>query len=88
MFREIYQTVESLGGCMLITADHGNSDKVLNEDGSPNTAHTTALVPFILTDDTKELVEDGKLCDLAPTILDELGVSQPSEMTGRSLIKH
>lgn len=85
---EIYQTVESLGGCMLITADHGNSDKVLNEDGSPNTAHTTALVPFILTDDTKELVEDGKLCDLAPTILDELGVSQPSEMTGRSLIKH
>lgn len=84
---QIYQVVDNLGGVMLITADHGNSDKVLNEDGSPNTAHTTSLVPLIVTKEGVELKEDGRLCDLAPTMLDLLGVEQPSEMTGHSLIK-
>lgn len=84
---QIYDEVNKLGGVMLITADHGNSDKVLNEDGSPNTAHTTSLVPLIVTKKGVELKEDGRLCDLAPTILSLVGIDQPAEMTGENLIK-
>lgn len=84
---KIYEEVEKLGGVMLITADHGNSDKVLNDDGTPNTAHTTALVPLIVTKENIELLSDGRLCDLAPTMLSLLDVKQPEEMTGHSLIK-
>jgi len=58
-----------------------------NEDGSPNTAHTANPVPFILVDKDKLPVQDGILGDIAPTILDLLGVAQPTEMTQHSLIK-
>lgn len=73
----------------IIIADHGNSDYMVNEDGSPNTAHTTNLVPCILVDkDYKPKLENGKLGDLAPTILELMGVEKPAEMTGKSLINH
>jgi 2,3-bisphosphoglycerate-independent phosphoglycerate mutase len=71
---------------MLITADHGNADKMYEDDGSPFTAHTTNLVPLIIVNKDCKLNEGGKLCDLCPTILDIMNLEQPPEMTGRSLI--
>jgi len=84
---EIYQKVLELGGTMLITADHGNSETLLDEENHPFTAHTTNLVPLIVTNTHLELVDDGKLGDLAPTMLQLLGLPIPKEMTGKSLIK-
>ena len=70
-----------------VIADHGNSDIMVNADGSPNTAHTTNLVPCILVDnDLKPELKDGKLGDLAPTILKLMGVEVPTEMTGDTLL--
>jgi 2,3-bisphosphoglycerate-independent phosphoglycerate mutase len=70
-----------------VIADHGNSDMMINEDGSPNTAHTTNLVPCILVDEKDKLqLKDGKLGDLAPTILTLMGISIPKEMTGNILV--
>ena len=72
---------------VIIIADHGNSDCMSNPDGSPNTAHTTALVPCILVDrDFNGSIKDGKLGDIAPTILKLMGVAQPKEMTGEVLV--
>jgi 2,3-bisphosphoglycerate-independent phosphoglycerate mutase len=72
---------------VVIIADHGNPDKMINEDGSPNTAHTTNLVPIILADNTYSgTISDGKLGDLAPTILTLMGLDIPGEMTGEVLI--
>ena len=71
----------------IIIADHGNSDVMINSDGSPNTAHTTNLVPCVFVDkDLKDQPKDGKLGDLAPTILKLMGVDSPAEMTGDVLI--
>ncbi len=76
------------GYTVLIIADHGNSDCLINPDGSPNTAHTTNPVPCILVDNGyKGKITDGRLGDIAPTILALMGVPQPAEMTGRSLLK-
>ncbi len=84
---EIYNKVKEKGGSMFITADHGNCEKVLNEDGSPNTAHTINPVPFVLIDENKKLVDKiGRLSDIAPTILDLMGIDIPKEMTGESLL--
>lgn len=75
------------GYATIIIADHGNADIMINEDGTPNTAHTTNLVPCILVDDAyKGKLKDGKLGDLAPTILKLMGIAQPSEMTGNVLL--
>ncbi|MBN8576438.1 MAG: 2,3-bisphosphoglycerate-independent phosphoglycerate mutase [Cytophagales bacterium] len=75
------------GYSVIIIADHGNADLMINEDGSPNTAHTTNLVPVILVDDSyKGQLKSGKLGDLAPTILTLMGVPVPHEMTGSVLI--
>jgi len=74
------------GGRVLITADHGNADKMTDTDGSIFTAHTTNLVPLILVGDNKEL-KPGRLSDLAPTMLELMGIEKPAEMTGESLIK-
>jgi len=75
------------GYSTIVIADHGNADCMRNEDGSPNTAHTTQPVPCILVDkDYKKPIKDGKLGDIAPTILELLGLKQPAEMTGVSLL--
>ena len=75
------------GYATIIIADHGNADMMINQDGTPNTAHTTNLVPCILVDDSyKGKLKDGKLGDLAPTILTLIGVSIPKEMTGSVLL--
>lgn len=73
---------------MIVTADHGNAEWMFNkETHAPQTAHTTNVVPFIIVDDKKyNLKETGALCDIAPTILDLMGIKQPEEMTGHSLI--
>jgi 2,3-bisphosphoglycerate-independent phosphoglycerate mutase len=79
--------VEHHGGVMLITADHGNADKMYEPDGSPFTAHTTFPVPFIIAGYPCQLKEGGRLCDISPTILQIMGLPQPKEMSGVSLIK-
>jgi 2,3-bisphosphoglycerate-independent phosphoglycerate mutase len=74
-------------GVAIITADHGNAEKMLDPNGNPFTAHTTSLVPLIVTKKGVELREDGILADIAPTMLEFLGVDKPAEMTGNTLIK-
>ena len=84
----IVEKVLELGGKLFITADHGNCELMRNPDGSPNTAHTTNLVHgiYVAADAANYTVKNGKLADIAPTLLDMLGVAQPAEMTGESLI--
>ena len=76
-----------MGGVMLLTADHGNADRMLDTDGSPFTAHTTNPVPFAVIGKECELRAGGKLCDISPTIIKLLGLTQPAEMSGESIIK-
>ena len=71
---------------IIVTADHGNCEVMRNKDNSINTSHTTNVVPFIITDKSLKLI-DGKLGDIAPTILTLMGLEVPSEMTGNILIK-
>jgi len=85
----VTETARKNGYATIIIADHGNADMMINEDGSPNTAHTTSLVPFILVDDIyKGTLKNGKLGDLAPTILTLMGVKIPNEMSGNILVDH
>ncbi len=83
---KVVETVQASGGVCLITADHGNADHMLEPDGSPNTAHSMNPVPLILTLPGARLRDGGILADVAPTILDVLGIEQPAAMTGRSLM--
>lgn len=85
--KRIYDKVIEKDGTLIITADHGNCDVMINEDGSPCTTHTTNKVPFIITDKNVKLIEDGKLADIAPTILSLLNLPIPVEINGNSLIK-
>jgi 2,3-bisphosphoglycerate-independent phosphoglycerate mutase len=78
--------VHESGGACLVTADHGNADNMLEPDGSPNTAHSLNPVPLILTSAGLSLRDGGILADVAPTVLEVLGIAQPEQMTGRSLI--
>jgi 2,3-bisphosphoglycerate-independent phosphoglycerate mutase len=83
----VVDAAQANGYSVIIIADHGNPDIMINADGSPHTAHTTNLVPCIFVDnDIKAPVKDGKLGDLAPTILTMMGVAIPKEMTGDVLI--
>lgn len=84
---KIVDAVAAKRGVTLITADHGNADKMYEADGSPFTAHTTNPVPFIVVGYPCELREGGRLCDIAPTMLKIMGLEQPKEMTGVSIIK-
>jgi 2,3-bisphosphoglycerate-independent phosphoglycerate mutase len=84
--RQVVQAGREAGYSFVIIADHGNADKALNEDGSPNTAHSTNPVPIFLIDDGGHALRDGSLADVAPTILDLMGMKKPAEMTGSSLL--
>jgi 2,3-bisphosphoglycerate-independent phosphoglycerate mutase len=101
VFSAVMKAVETVDSCVekivtaglehgytiFLTADHGNADYMINEDGSPNTAHTLNLVPFFIIDkDWKGSIQPGKLGDLAPTILHVMGLDIPVEMTGDVLI--
>jgi 2,3-bisphosphoglycerate-independent phosphoglycerate mutase len=100
-FNAAIDAVEDLDSCLealvpiaiqnkykiVIIADHGNSDYMVNDDGTPNTAHTTNLVPIIIIDPESKVqsIKDGKLADIAPTILDLMNIDIPDEMTGHIL---
>ncbi len=83
---DVVAAVEASGGACVVTADHGNCDHMLEPDGSPNTAHSLNPVPLIVTHEGPGLRDCGILADVAPTILDLLGIPQPGPMTGRTLI--
>ena len=84
--KQVVETGLNNGYSFIILADHGNSEYMLNEDGTVNTAHTTNLVPCILIDNNYKNIKDGKLGDVAPTVLTLLGLNIPSEMTGDVLV--
>jgi 2,3-bisphosphoglycerate-independent phosphoglycerate mutase len=84
--KQVVETGLESGYSFVIIADHGNADYAVNEDGSPNTAHTTNPVPVWIIDENVTHVNSGKLADVAPSILKLLGVEQPDEMTGTALI--
>jgi 2,3-bisphosphoglycerate-independent phosphoglycerate mutase len=84
---EVVEAVHATGGACVITADHGNADHMLEDDGSPNTAHSLNPVPLIVTVPRLSLRDGGVLADVAPTVLAALGIEQPAAMTGHSLIE-
>jgi 2,3-bisphosphoglycerate-independent phosphoglycerate mutase len=84
---QVVEAVHRAGGVCLVTADHGNAETMLEADGtSPHTAHTTNPVPLVLTREASSLRDAGELSDLAPTVLDLLGMSKPVAMSGSSLV--
>lgn len=86
--KEVIETAKAQGYEAIIIADHGNADHALNEDGSPNTAHSLNPVPCVYVTENKEAkVTDGRLADVAPSILKIMGLDQPEEMTGKALIQ-
>lgn len=87
---KIADKCKEYGVTMILTADHGNAEVMFNEDtGKPHTAHTTNVVPFVVINAPYdiELRKDGALCDIAPTVLQLMGIEKPAEMTGKSMIK-
>lgn len=87
--RQVVEKTLARGGCLIITADHGNCEFMRNADGSPHTAHTTNLVHFlyVAADAAGKRLDNGILADVAPTLLGLLGLAQPAEMTGRNLLR-
>ena len=100
VYEAVVKAVETVDACLkrivevgiqngysfIVIADHGNADYMLNDDGSVNTAHSTNLVPCVLLDSTHKALKDGKLADVAPTILNLMEVAIPTEMTGTILV--
>jgi 2,3-bisphosphoglycerate-independent phosphoglycerate mutase len=85
--KEVTETALRLGYNLLITADHGNADYMINADGTPNTAHTKNPVPlFFVSNHIQKQLKPGKLGDLSPTILELMQIEKPSVMTGESLL--
>ena len=84
--KDVVEAILSIGGVAIVLADHGNAEQMRTEDGLPHTAHTTNPVPIIITDPNIEIKDGGALCDIAPTMLDLLGVEKPEAMTGNSLV--
>ena len=85
---KVVSAVREEKGTVIITADHGNAEQLINyETGEPMTSHTTNLVPFILIGEQEVELKEGRLADIAPTILDIMGLEKAVEMTGQSLVK-
>ena len=84
---KVVEATSRMGGVSLITADHGNADKMYEPDGSPFTAHTTFPVPFCVVGRDCSLRQGGRLADIAPTMLEILGLPQPAEMDGKTLLQ-
>ena len=82
----IVEAVEKIGGTLLVCADHGNAEQLLDEELKPFSAHTINPVPFIINKQNVKLRSDGNLGDITPTMLSLLGLKQPAAMTGKSLI--
>ena len=83
---QVVSAIREMDGVAIITADHGNADKMIDEDGEPFTAHTTNPVPFCVIGYDCTLREGGVLADIAPTMLKIMNLPQPEEMTGKSII--
>lgn len=83
--KRVYDAIEDKNGALVITADHGNCETMLDENNHPVTSHTTNLVPVTVIG-TQKLLKSGKLCDLSPTLLELMGLNKPEEMTGHSLL--
>jgi 2,3-bisphosphoglycerate-independent phosphoglycerate mutase len=83
----VLAAVREIDGVCVVTADHGNAEHMLEPDGGPNTAHSLNPVPLIVTMPGISLRQDGILADVAPTVLELLGLEQPAQMTGHSLIE-
>jgi 2,3-bisphosphoglycerate-independent phosphoglycerate mutase len=84
--KDIIETAIANQYTTIVIADHGNCETMINPDGTPNTAHTTNPVPVILVDNDKIQIKSGVLGDVAPTILDIMGITQPEAMTQHSLL--
>ncbi len=84
---DVVEAVRSSGGVLVVTADHGNADEMLEPDGSPDTAHSLNPVPVVVTAEGAALRDGGVLADVAPTVLEILGLEQPAAMTGTSLLR-
>ena len=82
---KVAAATKEMGGITILTADHGNADHMIEPDGSPNTAHSTNPVPFLI-DGVDVQLKPGRLADITPTMLDLMGLEKPAEMTGESLI--
>lgn len=90
MCKKVVDAVNEVNGVLLITADHGNCEQMIDyKTGEPHTAHTTNPVPLAIVGlPANKKIREGRLCDLAPTMLDLMGLSKPEEMTGESLIEN
>jgi 2,3-bisphosphoglycerate-independent phosphoglycerate mutase len=84
--KDVVETARDNGYTALIIADHGNADNAVNEDGSPNTAHSKNPVPCVLVSNQYKSIQDGILADVSPTLLKIMNIQQPEDMTGHSLV--
>ncbi len=82
----VLDAIEKMGGCALVTADHGNADEMFDDEGNVVTAHSTNPVPLVMVGYDAELVSEGRLADIAPTLLDMMGLEKPDQMSGNSMI--
>jgi len=85
--RDVVETAGKNGYESLIIADHGNADNAVNKDGSPNTAHSVNPVPAVLVSNRYNKIRNGILADVSPTLIEMMGLDQPEEMTGKSIIE-
>jgi len=84
---KVVESAKKNGYEVVVIADHGNADNAVNPDGTPNTAHSLNPVPIVVVSERVKSVKDGILADVAPTVLKLMGLSQPSEMTGKALVE-